>query len=100
MSVIGVKAAVRSGDAPKIRSKKEAFKIARVGGWDADALIESLEQQLTNEDEKAGFFDLRFRNPRHFTWIFVAFASMDGLLSGLDQSLISGANLSCSSISA
>jgi hypothetical protein len=93
MSVVEVEAAVRSGDAPKISSKKEALKIARVGGWEADALIESLEQQLANEDENAGFFDLRFHNPKHFTWILVAFASMGGLLSGLDQSLISGANL-------
>ncbi|KAJ9623170.1 fructose symporter [Taxawa tesnikishii (nom. ined.)] len=40
-----------------------------------------------------GPFDLEFKNPKHFTWLLVAFASMGGLLSGLDQSLISGANL-------
>lgn len=32
-------------------------------------------------------------NTSRFTWIMVAFASMGGLLFGLDQSLISGANL-------
>jgi len=31
--------------------------------------------------------------PAHFTWLLVGFASMGGLLSGIDQSLISGANL-------
>ncbi|KAI0595664.1 sugar transporter-domain-containing protein [Biscogniauxia sp. FL1348] len=40
-----------------------------------------------------GFLDLDFADKRHFTWVIVAFASMGGLLSGLDQSLISGANL-------
>lgn len=34
-----------------------------------------------------------FANPSFFTYVLVAFASMGGLLSGLDQSLISGANL-------
>ena len=42
---------------------------------------------------KKGFFQVQFANPKHFTWLLVAFASMGGLLSGLDQSLISGANL-------
>jgi MFS family permease len=40
-----------------------------------------------------GFFQLEFSNPKHFTWLLVAFASMGGLLSGIDQSTISGANL-------
>lgn len=54
---------------------------------------ESLEAQLANEGRKRGCLDIEFSNPRYFTFLLVAFASMGGLLSGLDQSLISGANL-------
>ncbi|RDA95475.1 hypothetical protein CP533_5398 [Ophiocordyceps camponoti-saundersi (nom. inval.)] len=58
------------------------------------ALIDEMEKQLeASGGLKTGFFHLSFENPRHFTWLLVAFASMGGLLSGLDQSLISGANL-------
>lgn len=38
-------------------------------------------------------FEITLSNPGTFTYILVAFASMGGMLSGLDQSLISGANL-------
>ena len=85
--------AIRSGSVPTIRSKKEAIDIAKQGGWEADALIDELEKELQESGDKKGIFDLEFNNPKHFTWLLVAFASMGGLLSGLDQSLISGANL-------
>ena len=52
-----------------------------------------MQKQLEQSGYKKGFFDLEFKNPKHFTYMLVAFASMGGLLSGLDQSLISGANL-------
>ncbi|KAF2649654.1 plastidic glucose transporter 4 [Lophiostoma macrostomum CBS 122681] len=63
------------------------------GGWESDNLILELEKELETTGYKKGFLDLEFKDPRHFTWLLVAFASMGGLLSGLDQSLISGANL-------
>lgn len=85
--------AIRSGSVPKVGSKAEALDIAHAGGWEADALIEDLEKQLQARGDKKGFFDLEFNNPKYFTYLLVAFASMGGLLSGLDQSLISGANL-------
>ncbi|GJD05611.1 Inositol transporter 1 [Galdieria sulphuraria] len=51
-----------------------------------------LELQL--KETKVSFFNsITLGNPKVFTWVLVAFASMGGLLSGLDQSLISGANL-------
>jgi len=75
--------------APK--AKTEQLENAR--GWESDNLIDDLEKELEQSGWKKGFFDLEFKNPKHFTWILVAFASMGGLLSGLDQSLISGANL-------
>lgn len=59
-----------------------------------DSFIDDMERQLSDAGGLAtGFFKVNFKNPRHFTWLLVAFASMGGLLSGLDQSLISGANL-------
>ncbi|KAI6799586.1 putative sugar transporter [Hortaea werneckii] len=85
--------AIRSGSVPTIHSKKEAIDIAKQGGWEADALIDELEKELQEMGDKKSIFDLEFNNPKHFTWLLVAFASMGGLLSGLDQSLISGANL-------
>lgn len=56
-----------------------------------DAELAQLEDQLSEFPTKR--FDLKMSNPAMFTWILVAFASMGGMLSGLDQSLISGANL-------
>lgn len=61
---------------------------------DVDNLIADMEHQLeASGGLESGFFHVEFANPKHFTWLLVAFASMGGLLSGLDQSLISGANL-------
>jgi hypothetical protein len=73
------------------KAKTEQLENAR--GWESDNLIHDLEKELEQRGDKKGFFDLEFKNPKHFTWILVIFASMGGLLSGLDQSLISGANL-------
>ncbi|KAF9698317.1 hypothetical protein EKO04_003750 [Ascochyta lentis] len=75
--------------APK--AKTEQLENAR--GWESDNLIHDLEKELEQSGYKRGIFDLEFKNPKYFTWLLVAFASMGGLLSGLDQSLISGANL-------
>ncbi|KAL1863715.1 Fungal specific transcription factor [Paecilomyces lecythidis] len=55
-----------------------------------DAELVQLEQQLQGHRRSRLQFDF---SPRFFTWMLVFFASMGGLLSGLDQSLISGANL-------
>lgn len=93
MPAAEIQEAVRSGSVPSVLSKKEALDIAHAGGWEADALIEQLEQEIRDSGKKKGLLDLEFANPKHFTWLLVAFASMGGLLSGLDQSLISGANL-------
>lgn len=75
--------------APK--AKAEQLEDAR--GWESENLIQDLQKQLEQSEYKRGVFDLEFKDPKHFTWLLVAFASMGGLLSGLDQSLISGANL-------
>jgi hypothetical protein len=56
-----------------------------------DAELQQLEDQLHELPQSR--FDFSMANPATFTYILVAFASMGGMLSGLDQSLISGANL-------
>lgn len=72
----------------------QAVEMARGDTQDVDAYIDEMDQKLVESGGlKKGFFQLQFKDPRHFTWLLVAFASMGGLLSGLDQSLISGANL-------
>lgn len=61
---------------------------------EVDGFIDRMETELTAQGGlRKGLLDLEFKNPKYFTWIIVLFASMGGLLSGLDQSTISGANL-------
>ncbi|KAJ5901163.1 General substrate transporter [Penicillium tannophilum] len=62
----------------------------------SEAVMDS-ELQLLEERMQAlpkPKWEVTFSNPAVYTYMLVAFASMGGLLSGLDQSLISGANLS------
>ncbi|KAL3461656.1 general substrate transporter [Aspergillus heterothallicus] len=76
------------------KTELEALEVVRERGQEADAFIDEMERQLEEAGGlKKGFFQLEFKDPRHFTWLLVAFASMGGLLSGIDQSTISGANL-------
>jgi len=56
-----------------------------------DAELQLYEDQL--QTLKGAQSKSPFLNPTAFTYVLVAFASIGGLLSGLDQSLISGANL-------
>ena len=76
-------------------SEWDAMRIAKEGGVEIDEEIELLEIELRENPVKHSFFSpvINFKDPAHFTWLLVAFASMGGLLSGIDQSLISGANL-------
>ncbi|KAL2831632.1 general substrate transporter [Aspergillus pseudoustus] len=76
------------------KTELEALEVVRERGHEADAFIDDMERQLQEAGGlNKGFFQLQFKDPRHFTWLLVAFASMGGLLSGIDQSTISGANL-------
>jgi Na+/melibiose symporter-like transporter len=52
-----------------------------------------LQRSEGNGPRRSDAFQISFKNPKYFTWVMAAFASMGGLLFGLDQSLISGANL-------
>lgn len=85
--------AIRSGSVPSMKNAAEAIDVAKAGGWEVDALITDMQRQVDEQGDDKGIFDIEFKNPKHFTFLLVLFASMGGLLSGLDQSLISGANL-------
>lgn len=54
--------------------------------------IAEMEEKLSGSGVKVPGSAL-FKEPKYYTWALVGFASMGGLLSGLDQSVISGANL-------
>jgi hypothetical protein len=81
---------------PSVDEKDYALAIApgQPSDEEVDAFINDMEAELAAKGGLSkGWFDLEFNDPKYFTWIIVVFASMGGLLSGLDQSTISGANL-------
>lgn len=88
---------IASRPAPRRQvSEWEAIQIAAAGDNDSiDREIAEVEADLQKMNIKSTWYkpQLKMKDPRHFTWLLVGFASMGGLLSGVDQSLISGANL-------
>jgi len=93
-------------------SEWEALQIAAAGDIDTiDREIAEVEADLQQMNIRSTWYkpQLKLSDPRYFTWLLVGklifkphskilltypgFASMGGLLSGIDQSLISGANL-------
>lgn len=80
--------ALELDDVQDIKDTKEDLELNEAA---MDVELEQLEEQLQMLPKP--FFEVTPNNPALFTYILVAFASMGGLLSGLDQSLISGANL-------
>lgn len=56
-----------------------------------DEELQRLEHDLQGQKLEGHLFT--FAKPEFFTYVLVGFASLGGLLSGLDQSLISGANI-------
>ncbi|KAK4139909.1 uncharacterized protein C8A04DRAFT_40314 [Dichotomopilus funicola] len=74
--------------------EKDGLAPGQPSDAEVDAFIDRMEAELAAQGGlRKGLLDLEFKNPKYFTWIIVLFASMGGLLSGLDQSTISGANL-------
>lgn len=59
-----------------------------------DSELEQFEQDYQNSSSTLTGPLFSFANPALFTYVLVGFASLGGLLSGIDQSLISGAQLS------
>lgn len=66
-----------------------------------DKEFEELEIEAAQVNDKPTFIDrilsleykLHFKNKNHMVWLLGAFAAAAGLLSGLDQSIISGASI-------
>uniref|UniRef100_A0A060T6S3 ARAD1B17622p n=1 Tax=Blastobotrys adeninivorans TaxID=409370 RepID=A0A060T6S3_BLAAD len=60
-------------------------------------LNQDSQDQLDELEAAAGtsrkWFEYQFPSPKVATWVLACFASLGGLLSGVDQSTISGANL-------
>lgn len=84
LSKVEIEERVRQGSVPDVNGEAEALAIARKGGWEIEALMTQMETERVAENAKQGIFDLNFKEPKHFTWLLVGFASMGGLLSGLD----------------
>lgn len=77
-------------------SEWEALQIVAAGDDETiDREIDEIEASLQQMNITSSWYkpQLKLSDPRYFTWLLVSFASMGGLLSGVDQSLISGANL-------
>jgi hypothetical protein len=82
--------------ANRATSEWEALQIAEAGDLDTiDREVAEIEADLQAMNIRSTWYkpQLKLSDPRYFTWLLVSFASMGGLLSGIDQSLISGANL-------
>ncbi|GJQ08492.1 hypothetical protein GpartN1_g283.t1 [Galdieria partita] len=58
-----------------------------------DAELEKLEEASVQKGGRRVFSSTLFGNPKYFIWVLASFASMGGILYGIDQSLISGAGL-------
>jgi sugar porter (SP) family MFS transporter len=73
----------------------DALKIAKEGGAQINEEIAMLEAELAQKPLYKSWLspEITVSSPARFMWLLVGFASMGGLLLGIDQSLISGANL-------
>jgi sugar porter (SP) family MFS transporter len=98
--------AAKGGDQPSTASgawsaagrrlnELDAIKIAKEGGAEIDEEIAMLEAELAQKPLHKNWLgpETTVPNPAHYMRLLVGFASMGGLLLGIDQSLISGANL-------
>lgn len=85
----------RPSMASRRMSEIEAMQMAKDDSKAVDEEIAEFDAELAANPPHAPFLNpnLSISNPRHFTYLLVAFASMGGMLSGLDQSVISGALL-------
>jgi len=84
----------QSGEHHEHKTKEQAQEAAIHADEEQVAqFIADMERQVVETPAKASSFVPTFKKPKHYTWALVGFASMGGLLSGLDQSVISGANL-------
>ena len=77
---------------PSISKRKAQEDAIRAGDEQVNDFIAEMEAKIATDPPKPSFWTPKF-SPKAYTYCLVAFASMGGLLSGIDQSVISGANL-------
>ena len=70
--------------------EKQPRKVDVASEFSLDTELQRYEERLGSKGSISESF---FSDPAVFTYVLVGFASLGGLLSGIDQSLISGANL-------
>lgn len=92
MSSIKKDEAITSGHHHQEHLDKEQAQEAAIRS-DYEQVAQFIAQMERDAAASTSKFNAVFKEPKHYTWALVAFASMGGLLSGLDQSVISGANL-------
>lgn len=81
-TIVEIQEHIKEGTVPAVQGEFEALQIAKAGGWEIEALMLEMEERDRIEPQKKGIleFRIKFRDPRHFTWMLVAFASMGGML--------------------
>lgn len=95
-SITAYKSNIRGSESPSglvDQVKGESLEVAQEERWRVDALIDEMEREEQRHGNKKHFLEFSLHKPYIFTWLIAIFASMGGFLFGLDQSLISGANL-------
>lgn len=75
-----------SSEGKRVISEWEAIQIAAAGDLATiDAEVNELDAQLHQPKNRWYRYQLSFEDPKYFTWLLVGFASMGGLLSGVDR---------------
>eukprot|EP00871_Galdieria_phlegrea_P000993 jgi/Galph1/1895/GphlegSOOS_G575.1 len=71
--------------------KPSRFAITGHSEMEMDTELQKLDDENSRTQKKRVLTSTVFGNPKYFIWVLASFASMGGILYGIDQSLISGA---------
>ncbi|KAK4526931.1 hypothetical protein GAYE_SCF29G4850 [Galdieria yellowstonensis] len=74
-------------------TKPNRFAITGHTEEEMDTELSKLDDENNRLHKKRLLTSTVFGNPKHFIWVLASFASMGGILYGIDQSLISGAGI-------
>ncbi|GJD05980.1 Inositol transporter 1 [Galdieria sulphuraria] len=76
-----------------LEQKTNRFAITGHTEEEMDTELNKLDEENNRLSKRRILTSTAFGNPKHFIWILASFASMGGILYGIDQSLISGAGI-------
>jgi len=76
-----------------LETKPNRFAITGHTEEEMDTELSKLDDENNRLHKKRLLTSTVFGNPKHFIWVLASFASMGGILYGIDQSLISGAGI-------